>query len=305
MVTSPDETWEARLSSTLDQLQRAEAAITAATAERQRVSEDLMSLIGAARDDRSVVDYGTFRKLLRHIYWERTFVHASDLATAAGFYSSRELTRAVGPIASGKKCPGCGNDILRTSRSTAPKDLCEPCTKRTTGERTRLYRIDHLRNHLVETAAVGASALEWKVASMLVMAYPPVALGVEMNSDNDLRNGIWIPYRAAQMIEKRVRDLDADADAQIPVWIAVEAIPSAEDAAGWDIDRTRTLVDTVTEDAALAILGRLRVKVESVIEEQTARALNVYPDDYEHSETDPYPHELLSEQHHRWYDRGP
>ena len=121
MVMSPDETWEARVSSTLDELQSAEDAIAAAQAERDRISQEALDLIREARDridhdDSSAVRYDTFRKALRHLYWERPSVGAPKLATAAGLRSVRELILAVGPLPSGKKCSRCDGEILITSR---------------------------------------------------------------------------------------------------------------------------------------------------------------------------------------------
>lgn len=116
-----DDSWEARLSSALDELQSAEDAIAAAKAERDRISQEVLDLIRDAReridhDDSSAVRYDTFRKALRHIYWEQMSVSSTKLTTAAGLRSQFELMRAVGPLPSGKTCSRCGSEILITSR---------------------------------------------------------------------------------------------------------------------------------------------------------------------------------------------
>lgn len=55
--------------------------------------------------------------MARDLFWFRQELRARHVADALGYKSLNEMIAAVGPFATGKMCPRCGNELMRV---TAP-----------------------------------------------------------------------------------------------------------------------------------------------------------------------------------------
>jgi hypothetical protein len=281
--------WKARISAANHELRDAEEALAAATKRRDAAREEVTAAVRDARPTECEATQEEFLSAIRPLYWDDPSIGGKALAAAAGFSSPAELTRAIGSAPSGVPCQVCGKDIPRTSRSSkthesrtwAGSPICTGCYDLADAKRRRDTDVQNLRKHFVETSPVSALARDWEVAVHLILAYPPVATRVAQGSVTDEQSGTWLHYQRAQHLGERVASALPDAMVHVPVWLAQDVVPAAQAAAGWDVTRTREVVDTLTDEAALAVLTRLDGGIRAVVSERTAKAEHVYPDDYE------------------------
>ncbi|QLH19468.1 hypothetical protein [Streptomyces sp. Rer75] len=145
--------------------------------------------------------------VLRHLYWQQPGIHGRPLAEAAGLTINNMLA-AIGPSSS---------DLLRQLRdgASAHEPLVEAAGPVRTAavpglrgteqhDRTRQWHGERLRARVIGEAAVQALARDWRAATELVLAYPPLSQNVRRGSEADRQDGVWRGWENARVIRSRL-----------------------------------------------------------------------------------------------------
>lgn len=267
----------------------AEMALTRAQQELEPARHGVLKQLGQLRETAPAENDPGLIGVLRHLYWQQVGIGSRDLQQPPASPVPMLWLAALGSCPSGIPCSICGVDLPRTSRSWQPKTygssgpLCEGCSSRRQEAMSRVWRVRDMRARLIGSTPVGASVRDWNAAATLVLAYPPVTMGVQRGSEDDLQLGTWSGWEHAKAArDELIRSGASDDDHfELPAATAQKLISSAFEAAGWDTERTRDLVDPITMESAHGLLTRLNQTVHNVVRSAKERADKVYPDDYE------------------------
>jgi hypothetical protein len=146
--------------------------------------------------------------------------------------------------------------------------------------------VESLRSRIVAEARVQASAMDWRAAAELVLAFPPLSQGVGRGSIADQQDGVWRGWENARVVRNRLITTAADGDDTVGVAVeeAQLLVDTALRVADWDTARTRDIVDPITHEPALALLTRLKREIRVTAQAARERADAAYPEGYELSE---------------------
>ncbi|MEU7641788.1 MULTISPECIES: hypothetical protein [unclassified Streptomyces] len=222
------------------------------------------------------------------MYWQQPGIHGRPLAEAAGL-TLNDMLAVIDPAPPGIFCMDCGTELLRTSRSWQPRQaLCPDCVTLARQASSRQFRVECLRASIVSGAAVQAPARDWRAASELVPAYPPLSQDVMRGSEADHQEGAWRGWENARVVRNRLIGAAATDDDVVGVAVgqAELLVSSALRIAVCDTARTRDIVDPITHEPALVLLTRLSRDVRDTAQAARERADAAYPEDYEPSEDD-------------------
>ncbi|WP_330457378.1 hypothetical protein OIB37_10990 [Streptomyces sp. NBC_00820] len=269
-----------------------EAEVALAEAEQRLVlcRQGVMEQVQRLRDGVEASHAPELITVLRHLYWQQPGIHGRALAQAAGL-TLNDMLATIGPAPAGILCAECGVELLRTSRSWQPParpgpPLCPDCVAVDNRTRSRRWHVQTLRSRIIREARVPATVREWRAATELVLAYPPLIQGIRRGSEADLQEGVWRGWENARGIRTRLINaavVDDDVwgitveEARLLVSIALKVVD-------WDTARTRDIVDPTTDEAAVALLSRLQRAVRDEAEAAQQRADAAYPEGYEPSE---------------------
>lgn len=264
------------------------SAVTAVSVAQGSHSEAVEAVLGHVRQLRDAAPSSfdpDFVRVVRHVYWQHPTVPSSELSVAAGFRSPAEMTVAIGPVPSGVTCDGCGEEIRRTSRTWKPPraiayglHLCKPCREQRDDDRRRMWAVESLRRHHVDSAPVSARGTDWMVAVTLVLAYPPIAIG--LSQEEAERHGFWRGFDVAQEVHEHLARFDRGDTVSVASRDSLDLFRVAEQVAGWDAERSIELIETITVDAPTMVLTRLRQAIDAVRQERHAEAMERFPDDH-------------------------
>lgn len=221
----------------------------------------------------------------RHLYWQQPGFRTKPLAKAAGFSHHQEMLRALGGCPSGLTCAGCGRDIPRTSRSWTPpyNRLCPDCDKDRSRKEQRRYQVEALRARIIGDTKVPAAARDWLAVTALVVAYPPLSMGIPQDHEDARQLGTWVGWENARNLQQELLRAGAAGDTELGVALAPAdaLLKTALHVVGWDTARTVEVVCAYTEAPAHMLITRLRAAAKEVRERATARAYELYPEGYE------------------------
>ncbi|MFK8851412.1 hypothetical protein [Streptomyces sp. Ac-502] len=196
----------------------AEAALAQAEQRVGQTRHKVFAQVERLRAEVEAVHSPELIGVLRHLYWQQPGIHGRPLAEAAGL-TLNDMLAAIGPSPSGILCADCGTELLRTSRSWSPParpgpPVCPDCAAQEQHDQSRQWQVERLRDRIVSEAAVQAPARDWRAATELVLAYPPLSQRIERGSLIDQQEGIWRGWENARAIRDRlIRAAVSDDDA--------------------------------------------------------------------------------------------
>lgn len=241
--------------------------------------------------------------LLRHLYWHQPSIAARSLSKAAGFDSHQAMLNVIGSCPSGVPCAGCGKDLPKTSRSwKAPWNKhCSDCVPAKNEEEIRVRTVMDLRAHVIGRTRVYMPCRDWRAAAALVVAYPPLGLGVQRGSDDDERNGFWLAWENAHAMQEDLlsKGYEVNASVGFRVRSARKLVRAAQEAAGWDIGRTVSLTSEFTDEPAHTLLARLHRQIEEAVATARGKAGHLFPDGHEPTLDD---RAWMSTENHSWWE---
>lgn len=286
-VTDPDPESTQSLAAEMSDAIRAmvDAANAQAAAEAAHVRRRT-GVIDVLRGMRATVETPRDPRLMatvRHLYWQHPSLHSADIQAAAGFGTTAEMLKAIGPVRSGYFCEHCGEELRRTSRSWMPNRyrvgpvLCPTCERTRRDQDWRANELHWTRQRFVDSSGVTAPVRDWQVAVTLVLAYPPLAVSSYVPPDED-NDSFWHSYEVAKDVGHAAATYDPDADMTVLLGYATTLVKAAEKVAGWDTARTCQLAEPFTDEAATFVLSRLKRTIATIRKERQADALTQFPD---------------------------
>ncbi|CUM36717.1 hypothetical protein BN2537_2399 [Streptomyces venezuelae] len=273
-------------------LTAAETAVAEAELRIKHARSEVFEHIARLRAAVDAVHAPELVAALRHLYWQQPGVHGRPLAQAAGL-ELHDMLKAIGPTPSGIFCADCGAELLRTSRSWQPQSRfsaprCRDCQDQKQDGVTRRNYGARLRSRFVDESPVQAPARDWRAASEMVLAFPPLSQNVERGSYEDHQMGVWRGWENARVVRGQLIRAAAGNDETVSIALAhaKQLVTAALRVADWDTARTREIVEPITGEPALALLTRLNVNVRNAEQAATRRAADAYPPDYEPSQAE-------------------
>lgn len=229
-------------------------AITEARERHRRAVEVVIEVVAAIRATyESAVD-PEFLSVVRAVYWGWAEVPSGQLAKAAGFRHPNDLVEAIGPIRSGERCPGCGDELMRTSRSWTPGD-CKACRKARADGWARQWRVQDARREHVESGKVMASAGSWRSVVRMVLSRPPVVA----TGGGD----VWDGYEVAERLSAKVARFGDEQEVPVRLVDAELVLSVARQVVEWS-SRRGPAADVVQRLWGVLEVTRDRLKAEAV-----------------------------------------
>lgn len=245
----------------------------------------VLAIVAGAMQAGGTVEDPVMRHVVRHLHYRISFLPSAELARTLGFVSkdgranTQHMARQIGPAAADKPCTRCGGTVFTFSADTWVYDgLCTDCRKATKEKECRQsaarWEPRNKRWEHVRAGKVTAAVAEWRVATALVLAYPP-ATTPRGDQEGDWT---WSKYEQARSVEKRLTSSLPEDIAELGVECASQLLPSAQTAADWNPDRACSLTEHLTDLSPTAVLSRLNTATTRRRPELKAEARELYAD---------------------------